>query len=197
MERDIRGEKGLYVEVLIDAWESIDNIVDAFYVDSGLTYEGPETDVIVGLQHLEGKMVSILCDGWVHPPQLVNRGTIHLQQKVSVAHIGLPYVSNFTSMIPQAQDQLTIGATRRIYEVTVALENSLDFEYRASNELTLDRAYDGPTYVMNQAIPLTSRHQKATIKSKSNTTQQLYIQQSAPVPLIIRGIVYRINPSKI
>lgn len=197
VERDINGVKRTFIEVLIDSWEPADVAEDAFYVDSGLTYEGEPVTSLVGLQHLEGCTVSALVDGWVHPDMVVKNGGIKLQSPGSKIHVGLRYKSQFLSLVPQSQQRITLGSTRRINEATIALEDSADFFYKAATETHVEITYDGPTKVMNKAVPLTSRHHAINVTGKSEKTAQLQLWQDRPLPLIIRGIVYTINPSSL
>ena len=197
VERNINGVKRTFIEVLIDSWEPADIAEDAFYVDSGLTYEGEPVTSLVGLQHLEGCTVSALVDGWVHPDMVVKNGGIKLQSPGSKIHVGLRYKSQFLSLVPQSQQRITLGSTRRISEATIALEDSADFFYKAATETHVEIAYDGPTKIMNKAVPLTSRHHTINVTGKSEKTAQLQLWQDRPLPLIIRGIVYTINPSSL
>lgn len=48
-------------------------------------------DDITGLDHLEGKTVSIIMDGGQHPQRTVTDGAISLDGQASVVHVGLPY----------------------------------------------------------------------------------------------------------
>ena len=89
VEREIGGEKKQYIECMSDML--FDDLAEAFFVDSGLTgrFDEPVTTVS-GLDHLEGKTVSILADGAVHPQQVVTDGKIGLDAPASVVHVGLP-----------------------------------------------------------------------------------------------------------
>ena len=71
---------------------------DAFFVDSGLTYDGPATNVVTGLGHLEGREVAILADGTVHPRRTVVNGTILLDRAYSKVHVGLPYIAKMRTL---------------------------------------------------------------------------------------------------
>lgn len=51
---------------------------DAWFVDCGLSYSGPAVGTISGLGHLEGRTVSILIDGAVHPQRVVTGGSVSL-----------------------------------------------------------------------------------------------------------------------
>lgn len=79
---------------------------DAFFVDCGMTYSGAPATNISGLGHLEGKTVSILADGAVHPQRVVTGGAITLDQAASIVHIGLPIVADLKTlpMTMQLQD---------------------------------------------------------------------------------------------
>lgn len=50
------------------------------------------SDELVGCDHLEGKLVSVVTDGGKHPDVTVTNGTVNLDNQYAVVHIGLPYV---------------------------------------------------------------------------------------------------------
>ncbi len=97
---------------------------DAFFVDCGLTYRGAPATIISGLDHLEGKTVSILADGNVHPQRVVTAGAITLDRTASKVHVGLPYVSDFETL-PIASAQADIRDKKKIINhVSLIVENS-------------------------------------------------------------------------
>ena len=66
VRRNVNNQDVRYIERMRSRrFASLD---DAFFVDCGLSYNGEATDTLKGLQHLEGKTVSILADGAVMPP---------------------------------------------------------------------------------------------------------------------------------
>lgn len=71
---------------------------DAFFVDSGLTYDGAPVTTLSGLDHLEGKTVDILTDGAVHPQRVVTGGAITLDYAASKVHVGLPMTSDLRTL---------------------------------------------------------------------------------------------------
>lgn len=197
VERVVNGQTRVFIEVFEDTWEPTTSVQNAFYVDSGLVYEGEPVTELVGLQHLEGCEVHLLTDGWVHPPQVVKNGSITLQEECRRVVVGLPFTSKYVSLIPQSQQRMSVGMTRRINEAIIALEDSADFQYAALTDTRENIAYDGPTRVMNEAVPLTSRHEQVVIPSASALTQQLAIWQHRPLPLVLRGVVFSIALGKI
>lgn len=194
-----RGTK-YFIELFYDLTEPILNpegVKDAIFMDSTLEYKGEPVMGVVGLSHLEGETVSVLADQGSHPDVKVVNGGITLERASRHVQVGLMYKAEFISLIPQSQQTMTLGMVRRINEAIIALENSLDFYYKAATEDDNQLAYTGPTRIMNLAMPPRSDHINIAIKSKSTRTQQLYIMQDKPFPLTIRGIVYYINPSNI
>jgi hypothetical protein len=96
VRRTIDGRSVRYVERL-ETRLFVDQ-EDAFFVDCGATYSGAATDTISGLYHLEGKEVSILADGAVHPPRTVVDGAITLDDDYEQVHIGLPFTSDLQTL---------------------------------------------------------------------------------------------------
>ena len=71
---------------------------DAFFVDSGLSYDGAPTSSLSGLYHLEGEAVQVLADGAVVEGLTVANGAITLPYAASVVHVGLGYNSDMVTL---------------------------------------------------------------------------------------------------
>jgi hypothetical protein len=96
VRRTVNGRSVRYVERLRSRLFTAQE--DAFFVDSGLTYDGAPVSSLSGLWHLEGESVQILADGAVHPPRTVTAGAVTLDDSYSVVHVGLPYVSDLQTL---------------------------------------------------------------------------------------------------
>lgn len=96
IRRTVAGASVRYVERM--APRQFATAPDAFFVDSGLTYVGAPATAIGGLGHLEGKSVSILADGAVHPQRVVTGGAITLDNEASKVHVGLPITADLQTM---------------------------------------------------------------------------------------------------
>lgn len=69
-----------------------------FFVDSGLIYLGaPETD-FAGLDHLEGKTVSVIADGAVLGEYVVEDGGITIPDPAELVHVGLPITADIETL---------------------------------------------------------------------------------------------------
>ena len=83
--------------------EDVDGTGFSAYLSAGIIRKG--VDTITGLQHLYGKDIAILADGNVQTNfTLEADGTLTLQRKYSVVHVGLPYVSDLETMAIDPQN---------------------------------------------------------------------------------------------
>jgi hypothetical protein len=89
VKRNINGVDKKYIERLHS--RSFTSIEDAFFVDSGLTYQGAATTSITGLDHLEGETLVALADGNLVTNLTVSSGAVTLPNEAETVHIGLAY----------------------------------------------------------------------------------------------------------
>lgn len=152
VNRTIEGVEKRYIELLEEPYtgNDIHNDTNCFFVDSGLTYNGPPATLMSGLDHLEGESVSILADGFVKEPQVVTNGQILLDTPVSIVHAGLPYSSVLQTMRPEVPDGegTSQGRVKRINRCVFRLYNTKQFKYGASTEgpfkeITFDNLFSG------------------------------------------------------
>lgn len=103
-------------------------IKDAFFVDCGLSYDGPATKTISGLDHLEGESVVALADGNVVRNLVVNGGEVSIPNAAGKIHVGLPMESTLETLnldLGQVQGLGTVqGRTKSVGEVTLRVEDT-------------------------------------------------------------------------
>lgn len=131
-----------YLEMFVPRWREEYGIEEAFFVDSGLSYAGEPTGILANLDHLEGRMVSILADGSPQPLQQVKNGMVTLPAKTTRAHVGLPYRAALCPQTPEAdmQEGATLGRVRTYGSSRIRFEASVGGAYGPS----LDTLYDFP-----------------------------------------------------
>lgn len=123
IRRTINGSQKRYVERM--RTRNFKSLADAFFVDSGATYNGTPTTTISGIDWLEGKTVSILADGAVQPQQKVVNGKVTLNHEASVVQVGLPYQSDVKTLPVIIQDQSGgMGRVKNVYKITVRVNRS-------------------------------------------------------------------------
>lgn len=112
VRRTINGATKRYVERFHS--REFTDLADAYFVDCGVTYDGPPIDTISGgLAHLEGQTVAILADGGVITPQVVTGGGLpdKLPVPASKIHIGLPITARMQTL-PMTFETMAYGQGR-------------------------------------------------------------------------------------
>ncbi|GAH44963.1 unnamed protein product, partial [marine sediment metagenome] len=147
VKRVIEGNDYRYIEKLERPLAREDIVENAFYVDSGLTYEGVPITTFSGLDHLEGETVQVLADGAIHPDRVVVGGEISLQQTASIVHVGLAQNSTLKTMRVEGGNPIGTaqGKTKRINKSYVRLYRSVGILING------ERVFMGPP-VMNEPV---------------------------------------------
>ncbi len=183
VRRTINGQSVRYIERM--APRLFGEQENAFFVDSGLTYDGPPADTISGLAHLEGCTVSILADGAVHPQRVVTGGAVQLEVEASVVHIGLPIEAD-AQTLPLAFEIQGFGQGRqknvnkawlRVYRSSgIFAGPSFDRLTEAKQRTT--EPYGSPPALKSEEIPI-------AITPSWTDNGQVCVRQSDPLPLTI------------
>lgn len=146
---------------------------------------------IAGLDHLEGKTVSVLTDGDVHPQQVVAGGSITLQYAAAVIHAGLPFIAEAETLeVDWADRESTtkLDVRKVIPNVTLFLESSRNFKAGSGpGKLYEQKAPYREHY--NQALPLETGISSLKISTQWSEKGRVYIQQADPLPLTILAII--------
>jgi hypothetical protein len=163
---------------------------DAFFVDSGLTYDGTATSTISGLYHLEGRQVQIVADGATHPVRTVTNGSISLEFAASTAHIGLGYTSDLKTL-PLASEAAAAGGaymTKNVNGVAVRVTQSNAVKAGPSfGKLTEYPARD-TSDPYDTAPALRTGELRFAVGPSWGSDGSVCIRQDLPLPLTVLGI---------
>lgn len=183
VRRTINGQSVRYIERM--APRLFGEQQNAFFVDSGLTYDGPPADTISGLSHLEGCTVSILADGAVHPPRVVSSGAVQLDVEASVVHVGLPIEAD-AQTLPLAFEIQGFGQGRqknvnkawlRVFRSSGIFAGP-SFERLVEAKQRTTEPYGSPPALESEEIPI-------VIAPSWTDNGQVCVRQSDPLPLTI------------
>lgn len=191
VKRTINGATRRYVEVFEADYEDGDDSADAFYVDSGLTYSGPATDTITGLDHLEGETVRILAEGAVHPDRTVASGSITLDADYTKVQAGLGYTHKYKSLKMEGGGTIgtAITQTRRIGRLGLVLDNTLGLKLGDSEARLKEIPFRAVGDAMDSAVPpFTGEKVIEDFASEWAQDPRIHIQGDKPVPLTVLGI---------
>lgn len=124
VRRTVNGRSVRYVERLQSTVFTEQE--DAFYVDSGLSYDGAPVTTLTGLWHLENQQVQVLADGAEVTGKIVSGGSVTLDEPASVVHVGLGYTSDFMTL-PLALEAVPAGGqgfTKNVNSVAMRVTQS-------------------------------------------------------------------------
>ena len=185
VRRTINGTSKRYVERL--ASRQFTDQADAFFVDCGATYSGVPADVISGLGHLEGKTVSILADGAVHPQRVVTGGSVTLDIEASTVQIGLPIEADLQTLplAVQLQDgSFGQGRFKNVNKVWLRVYRSSGiFVGPSTSELT--EAKQRTTEPYGSPPALKSDEIEITLTPTWGASGQVFVRQADPLPLTV------------
>jgi hypothetical protein len=191
VKRTINGNELRYVERM--ATRQYTDPADAFFVDCGGTYSGAATKTLTGLDWLEGKTVSILADGAVHPQRVVTGGSITLQHTATKVQVGLPYNSDAVTLPPAFQEITGFGqgVPKNINKCWIRLNESSGISV-GPDEDNLTPMKNRTTEPYGNAPEYFTGVREIVIEGEWNMDAQLFVRQSEPLPMEIVSITMEI-----
>ena len=163
-------------------------------------------DAFAGLDHLEGKAVSVLGDGYVVaspnnsrlPLVTVAGGSITLSRPYAVVHVGLPYISDLETLdIDGAQGPSLKDRRMLVSRVGLSVESSAGIfigpkapagadpleglqEYRSRDAL-IEESYEAPPALITDDV-------EVNIEASWSRHGRVLVRQVDPLPLAILSI---------
>jgi len=182
-----------YVEYLAP-WDFGTDPADAYYVDSGLSYDAAAATTFSGLGHLEGLTAAILADGAPVEGKTITSGAVTLDQPASVVHVGLPYSSTLATVRYDfgGEGGATWHRRKGIGRVTVSFYRTLGATIGpdAARQVEPDWQTSGGGLLHAGVPELFSGDQEVSLdKSFSTDGASVMIRQTQPWPMTVRAIV--------
>jgi len=168
---------------------------DAFFVDSGLTYDGAPITSLGGLYHLEGRTVDILADGSVEPTQVVTGGAITLATAASKVHVGLNIVADIRTL-PLAIEGMQASGQGTVKNVNkVHLRVSQSSLVKAGPDFTRLREYParGISDPYGSPPALRDGELSLSIDPSWSTDAAICVRQDSPVPLTVLSMTLEVQ----
>lgn len=143
-------------------------------------------DSISGLTWLEGKTVSILADGAVHPQRVVTSGSISLVRASSKVQIGLPITADLQTLPWWAQIDAAFGQgrTKNVNKLWLRVYRSSGiFAGPDSDNLIEAKQRSTENYGLPPALK--SDEIQILITPQWNNSGQVFVRQADPLPLTV------------
>jgi len=169
------------------------NLTTAAAHTSGATVD-QVVETLSGLTHLEGQTVSILADGATHPTKTVSSGAISLDRAAKKVKVGLSYTSVLQTMRIDAgsQNGTSQGKTKRIYEVTVRLFETVGVEIGPDLNNLERIPFRSSANPMDQGISPFTGDKEVEFRGNYETDGFIFVRQTQPLPLTILSLYPRL-----
>jgi len=188
VKRTVDGEVKRYVERLHD--RDFEAVEDFFGVDCGITYMGPETNTVTGLDHLIGQTVSVLADGRaVTDVSGDQSGAVTLPFYFEKAHIGLPYVSEIETLpAPIELNDIghSMGRLKNAPEVWVHMSKTAPLMVGMDRGKLSEMRHDVESF--SDPVPIYTGFKRTKMIGSWDRDTSLIIQQDKPLPFTILGV---------
>lgn len=200
VRRTIDGATKRYVEVL-ERRDTLDGFVQgaSIFVDSAMSYSGAAADQFSGLEHLEGKLVSVYGNGDVvfdantaaptaaeTARYTVTGGVIELEASYTIVHIGLPYVSDLETLSLDVQGAVLRDKKKRVGSVSLLVERSAR-AFLAGPDAAHLRAYTPQAW--ESTADVNTDQLEINLTSSFDKEGRVLVRQTQPLPLTILGII--------
>lgn len=185
---------GETVYLLLDrgGFFTIEEFDAALNLDAAMTGEA-ETPAAIwsGLDHLEGKTVSIIADGVVLADETVSAGQVSIAMPASAVTIGLPYTHIIEPMPPGALDSTGSGRAVRLVEALFRIEQTAALRLdvgRGLKDVALRQLGEDP--VLDAPPPLVSGDIRVrALGWQADGTKPLWrIEQAVPLPFTLLSV---------
>ncbi len=189
----------VYMLIERDGAYFIEQFDETLYLDAALSGQvASPASTWSGLDHLEGKSVSILADGAVLANQLVQSGSVTLSEPASAVQIGLSYTHIVEPLPPNESGQVGSGRKLRLVEGIFRLKDTAALRLdvgRGAKDIALEQF--GETQILDGGMSAISGDVKVRALGwqKDGTKPLWRIEQSSPLPftLLSVGLEIKVN----
>ena len=194
--RTVGGATVRYVELMDPFFNGAeDESEDAFFVDSGLSYDGSSATTFSGLDHLIGETVAVLADGAVQANRVVNAsGQITLDYAASKVHAGLPYTCDVVTMPIPLLTQDGGLAAHKFRIVNLALRFYNTYGCKVSSDGATFNTVHFP--LVDNAIKLYTGDHVINFPGGFDRYGLIHIRQDIPLPFTLLAIMPEIQIDK-
>lgn len=203
IKRTVNGGTVRYVEMLEEVFNEssatyiANDGLNAFFVDSGLTYNSSSTTTISGLWHLRGETVKVLADGATQTDKVVSStGKVTLSYAASIVHLGLGYTGTIQTMRPEVPLNSTLqGRIKRLIKSIVRVYRSGTFKLGVSESNVYVAKFRDPQSPMGQPSALFTGDtvDNPGLEGSYERDARIVIVQDKPLPLTVLSVTNEVE----
>lgn len=192
VQREVNGQQVRYIECLNLDTDS-ENQQDYIMLDSAVRriYETATTRV-GNLEHLEGREVVVMGDGYLFDTMTVQNGSVELPAGAKNVVVGIPY----TMILEQPDFNTTVsglgniqGMQQAVNTVMLRLSKSFGGEIGPDKDALHEIRYETGSMDLGQSCLYTGDKNLTMSNGGFNKRGRVYIRHSAPYPFTLLSIV--------
>jgi len=166
----------------------INSVAFGTYLSGGIV-QRVERD-FTGLDHCEGKIVTVLADGETEANELVSNGAVRLDPWCNKVTIGLPYTSILHTLpiVLQIQTGSTAGKTAKMSSIKIDLYKSLGVKCGMSASDAKDILFYESGDDVGNPIPLFTGVKTIPFLHGFYEDASVYLESNEPLPFCCRMI---------
>jgi hypothetical protein len=161
------------------------------YIENGNVRKA--VSCLSGLEHLEGKMLSILMDGNVETSLTVSNGQVTLPRCSTRVHLGLRYIGDLETLNIESPQGTTQGQKKKISDVVIRFKRSRGLLIGPSSD-KLREMKQREFEPLGEPTELLTGDKKINIPPDWNSNGRLFLRQKEPLPFTILAVAPQIEP---
>lgn len=188
--RTVNGQERRYIECMAPVFDEQEKAA-AFFVDSGLSYEGDAVATVSGMDHLEGCTVVGLADGGVVGPAVVDGGSVTLPAPASVVHLGMPYTADLGVLPVEggSEDGSSQAKIKKLINAAVRLYRSLGLMVGPTADNLETIPFRSSATPLGQSPALFSGWRVLEMSSDYERDGSVFIRHEQPLPCTVLAVV--------
>ena len=144
---------------------------------------------VAGLDHLEGRTVTALCDGNVNPEAVVTGGSIDLASPAVIAHVGLPYTARIETLDAEnLQGETWTDKKRKVHKVGVRVKDTRGL-WIGFGDGQLFEHEDEQAKDYDDPIPLFTGLIEENVDTTWEKSGKVIVEQRDPLPMTILSVI--------
>lgn len=194
VNRTIGGVATRYVEKFAKRITNAD-VKQCHFLDCALTYNSIGSTTFSGLEHLEGKAVTVYADGSVYSNLIVTNGSVTIPVASEIVYIGLPYISQIELLdfdLQTQQDQTIQDKPRSVKSVVLRLKDTRELFIGPDSGHLYEASFRSEE-LLGEPTALFSGDKEINIGPGDGRSSRIFIQGINPVPITILSLTARVE----
>lgn len=148
------------------------------------------TGSLSNLEHLEGREVSIVTDGAIHPNKTITNGLVELDYQSGVVHIGLPYIGiiKTNNLESGGMNGPAHGKVKHIHKIDIRFYETLGASYGDDIYNMYQVLFRSTNSIMGRPPLMFNGIKELKFNGRHDKDKSVIIKQDQPLPCTVQFI---------